>query len=66
MIISGLHMIGIKIFNNIHYTIFKKSTYVNNHNNPFIIGYLSSFLPWCGPLQTIQLYALLSDSFIMG
>ena len=66
LIISGLHMIGIKIFNNIHIPIFfKKSTCVNNHKNPFIIGYLSGFLP-CGPLQTMQLYALSSGSFIMG
>ena len=66
MIISGLHMIGIKIFNNIRSPIyFKKSTCVNNHKNPFIVGYLSGFLP-CGPLQTIQLYALSSGSFIMG
>lgn len=66
MIISGLHMIGIKIFNNISLPIFfKKSTCVNNHKNPFIVGYLSGFLP-CGPLQTMQLYALSSGSFIMG
>lgn len=66
MIISGLHMIGVKIFNNFHSPIFfKKSTCVNNHKNPFIIGYLSGFLP-CGPLQTMQLYALSSGSFIMG
>lgn len=66
MIFSGLHMIGIKIFNNIKLPIFfKKSTCVNNHKNPFIIGYLSGFLP-CGPLQIMQLYALSSGSFIMG
>lgn len=66
MIISGLHMIGIKILNNIKVPIFfKKSTCVNNHKNPFIVGYLSGFLP-CGPLKTMQLYALSSGSFIMG
>ena len=66
MIISGLHMIGIKILNDIKLPIFfKKSTCVNNHKNPFIVGYLSGFLP-CGPLQTLQLYALSSGSFIMG
>ena len=66
MIISGLHMIGIKIFNKINIpTFFKKSTCVNNHKNPFIVGYLSGFLP-CGPLQTMQLYALSSGSLIMG
>ncbi|WP_455538580.1 urease accessory protein UreH domain-containing protein [Terrisporobacter sp.] len=66
MIISGLHMIGIKIFNNMHGPVFfKKNTCVNNHKNPFIIGYLSGFLP-CGPLQTMQLYALSTGSFIMG
>lgn len=66
MIISGLHMIGIKIFNKINIpTFFKKSTCVNNHKNPFIVGYLSGFLP-CGPLQTMQLYSLSSGSLIMG
>lgn len=66
MIISGLHMIGIRILNNINLPIiFKKSTCVNNHKNPFIVGYLSGFLP-CGPLQTMQLYALASGSFILG
>ena len=66
MIISGLHMIGIRILNNINLPIiFKKSTCVNNHKNPFIVGYLSGFLP-CGPLQTMQLYALSSGSFILG
>ncbi len=66
MIISGLHISGIKFFKNIHSPIFfKKSTCVNNHKNPFIVGYLNGFLP-CGPLQTMQLYALSSGSFIMG
>ena len=66
MIISGLHMVGIKIFNNIKPPIFlKKSTCVNNHKNPFIIGYLSGFSP-CVPLQAIQLYALSSGNFIIG
>lgn len=66
MIISGLNMIGIKMFDTIKLPIFfKKSTCVNNHKNPFIVGYLSGFLP-CGPLQTMQLYALSSGSFIIG
>lgn len=66
MIISGLNMIGIKIFSNFKLPIFfKKSTCVNNHKNPFMVGYLSGFLP-CGSLQTMQLYALSSSSFIIG
>ncbi len=66
MIISGLNMIGVKILDNIKMpSIFKKSTCVNNHKKPFIVGYLNGFLP-CGPLQTMQLYALSSGSFIMG
>lgn len=66
MIISGLNMIGIKLFKKFTLpSIFNKSTCVNNHKNPFIIGYLNGFLP-CGPLQTMQLYALSSGSFIMG
>lgn len=66
MVISGLHMIGVKIFNNIKIPLFfKKSTCVNNHKNLFIVGYLSGFLP-CAPLQTMQLYALSSGSLILG
>lgn len=66
IIVSGLNMIGIKLFNNVkNPIIFRKSTCVNNHKNPFIIGYLSGFLP-CGPLQTMQLYALSRGSFILG
>ena len=66
MIISGLNMIGIKLFKKFTLpSIFNKSTCVNNHKNPFIIGYLNGFLP-CGLLQTMQLYALSSGSFIMG
>lgn len=66
MIISGLSMIGIKLLKKFTLpTIFNKSTCVNNHKNPFIIGYLNGFLP-CGPLQTMQLYALSSGNFVMG
>jgi sulfite exporter TauE/SafE len=32
---------------------------------PLVVGLLNGFLP-CGPLQTVQLYALSAGSFIMG
>jgi sulfite exporter TauE/SafE/copper chaperone CopZ len=32
---------------------------------PLVVGFLNGFLP-CGPLQTMQLYALTTGSFIMG
>lgn len=34
-------------------------------NGPFIVGLLNGFLP-CGPLQTMQLYALATGSFLGG
>lgn len=34
-------------------------------NNPFLIGLLNAFMP-CGPLQSLELYALTTVSFIKG
>ena len=60
MIILGLNMIGIKLLKKFTFpSIFNKSTCVNNHKNPFIVGFLNRLLP-CGLLQTMQLYALSS------
>ena len=35
------------------------------NKNPFVVGLLNGFMP-CGPLQTMQLYALGTGSFVMG
>lgn len=66
MIIAGLNMFGIKLFksSNINIPFLKKSCNKNS-KNPFIVGILNGFMP-CGPLQTMQLYALGTGSFVMG
>lgn len=66
MIVTGLNMFEIKLFKNIHTSIpfFKKSCNQNN-KSPFVVGLLNGLMP-CGPLQTMQLYALGTGSFIMG
>ena len=66
MIIAGLNMFGIKLFKNINLNIpFMKKNCGQSNKNPFIVGLLNGFMP-CGPLQTMQLYALGTGSFIMG
>lgn len=37
----------------------------NKFSNPFMIGFLNGFMP-CGPLQSMQLYALMTGSFFKG
>ncbi len=37
----------------------------NKFSNPFMIGFLNGFMP-CGPLQSMQLYALMTGSFFRG
>lgn len=69
MIIAGLKMFGVKLFENINLSIpfipFSKKNCSQRSNNPFIVGLLNGFMP-CGPLQTMQLYALGTGSFVMG
>lgn len=62
MIIMGFNIFGLKIFRKFTLKLpFKKS----NQKTPFIVGLLNGFMP-CGPLQTMQLYALTTGSFIFG
>lgn len=66
MIIAGLNMFGLKLFKNIKLKIpFMKKNCSNVNKSPFLIGLLNGFMP-CGPLQTMQLYALGTGSFVMG
>ena len=66
MIIAGLNMFGVKLFNNVKLNIpFLKKNCGQNNKHPFIVGLLNGFMP-CGPLQAMQLYALGTGSFIMG
>ena len=66
MIVAGLNMFGIKLFKGVNISIpFMKKNCSKSSKNPFIVGLLNGFMP-CGPLQTMQLYALGTGSFIMG
>ena len=66
MIVAGLNMFGIKLFKSANISIpFLKKSCNKNSKNPFVVGILNGFMP-CGPLQTIQLYALGTGSFVMG
>lgn len=49
----------------IHFKIPFLSKKIKYHNNPFLIGLLNVFMP-CGPLQSLELYALTTGSFIKG
>lgn len=66
MVIAGLNMFGFKLFKNININIpFIKKGCGKDSKNPFVVGLLNGFMP-CGPLQTMQLYALGTGSFVMG
>ncbi len=70
MIVMGLNMTNIfkSNFINIHIPKFI-GRFINknkkNANSPFIIGMLNGLMP-CGPLQTMQLYALGTGSILKG
>lgn len=66
MIIMGLNMFGFSWFRKFNIKLPWSSCSVKNKSkSPFIIGLLNGFLP-CGPLQTMQLYALGTGSVIKG
>ena len=66
MIIMGLNMSGFSIFRRFNIRLPWSSCNINrNSKTPFIVGILNGFMP-CGPLQTMQLYALGTGSAING
>ena len=60
MILMAFNMLGLISFKS-HYLNVK----IKRPNNPFLIGLLNAFMP-CGPLQSLELYALTTGSFIKG
>ncbi|MCL6570823.1 MAG: sulfite exporter TauE/SafE family protein [Bacillus sp. (in: Bacteria)] len=68
MVIMGFNMAGFKIFRKIQIklpTLACKVMSTNKPKTPFFVGLINGFMP-CGPLQTMQLYALGTGSAIAG
>ncbi|WBW95008.1 urease accessory protein UreH domain-containing protein [Oceanirhabdus sp. W0125-5] len=66
MIIMGFNLAGFKIFRKLHIKLPWSICSSNKKTKaPFIVGILNGFMP-CGPLQTMQLYALGTGSAIKG
>ncbi len=70
MIMLGINMLG--IFKRINLSLpipnFIKKSFNNKkkkYTSPYVIGLLNGFMP-CGPLQTMQIYALGTGSIIAG
>lgn len=66
MVIMGFNMSGYKTFRKFYIKLpWTNCKNGNKSNRPFIVGLLNGFMP-CGPLQTMQLYALASGSVLLG
>jgi sulfite exporter TauE/SafE/plastocyanin domain-containing protein/copper chaperone CopZ len=66
MIIMGLNMAGFKAFRKLQIRMPHAACSVKNKSgSPFIVGLLNGFMP-CGPLQTMQLFALGTGSITKG
>ncbi|WP_297421507.1 sulfite exporter TauE/SafE family protein [Clostridium sp.] len=66
MVIMGLNMIGFSLFRKFNIKLPWSSCNIKNKPKaPFLVGILNGLMP-CGPLQTMQLYALGTGSAING
>jgi plastocyanin domain-containing protein/sulfite exporter TauE/SafE/copper chaperone CopZ len=66
MIVMGLNMAGFSLFRNFNIRLPWSSCKINKKpKTPFVVGMLNGLMP-CGPLQTMQLYALGTGSAISG
>jgi sulfite exporter TauE/SafE/plastocyanin domain-containing protein/copper chaperone CopZ len=66
MIIMGLNMAGFSAFRKFHIKLpFSACKIKNKSGSPFIVGLLNGLMP-CGPLQTMQLFALGTGSAAKG
>jgi sulfite exporter TauE/SafE/plastocyanin domain-containing protein len=66
MIIMGLNMSGYSIFRKFNIKLpWSACNIKKSGKTPFIVGVLNGFMP-CGPLQTMQLYALGTGSALNG
>ncbi len=70
MVLLGINMLGIFKKIGLSFPIPKKFRYILNNkkrktSSPYVIGLINGFMP-CGPLQTMQIYALGTGSVIRG
>jgi len=66
MVIMGFNMAGFSTFRSLNIKLpWSKCKSKNTNSRPFVVGLLNGFMP-CGPLQTMQLYALASGSAFKG
>lgn len=66
MIIMGLNMSGFSLFRKLNFKLpWSACSVKKKPKTPFFVGMLNGLMP-CGPLQTMQLYALGTGSFAKG
>ena len=66
MIIMGLNMAGYSLFRKFNIKLpWSFCSLKKSGKTPFVVGLLNGFMP-CGPLQTMQLYALGTGSALLG
>ncbi|QDR81426.1 sulfite exporter TauE/SafE family protein [Sporomusa termitida] len=65
MIVMGLNLTGVTLFRRFLTLPRLFNLPVKPANSPFIVGLVNGLMP-CGPLQTMQLYALSTGSILQG
>jgi len=70
MVVMGINMLNIfpglkKFIPRLPKKLTSKKTGASRNRGPFVVGLLNGFMP-CGPLQTMQVYALGTGSFLAG
>ncbi|HSQ33793.1 MAG TPA: sulfite exporter TauE/SafE family protein [Peptostreptococcaceae bacterium] len=67
MIVHGANTMGFKVFRGLSFKLPFTSNCPSKSTNstPFVVGLLNGFMP-CGPLQTMQLFALSTGSMTQG
>ncbi len=66
MIVMGLNMFGFSFFRKLQIKLpHSFCKFKNKSSSPFIVGLLNGFMP-CGPLQTMQIFALGTGSPVKG
>lgn len=66
MVIMGFNMAGYSAFRKLTIKLpWSKCNSKKSGSTPFVVGLINGFMP-CGPLQTMQLYALASGSALKG